>query len=259
MSAPDGTGGLGAPDPQRRVEALVAIAAAAAATPGEIEAMTICLGAAEKIVQRRAAEAFAQLHRAGVAVERPLLLTLRSQELRRRWGAAFALSLIMPLPAEARGVLLESIGLDDGDVRWAAADLLAKMPASDTDGGDVLELLAAGNVNQRKMAAYCLRVRNEPSASSQVALTAALADPSSGVRLAALAALSRLAVDRSSAAPAVAALLDDANPGVRRAAAAALGDLGELRADVLDVLRRAETSDDESLRRAAARSLAKLR
>lgn len=255
----EGTRALRSEDPQERVEGLRRIAAAALASPAEIEAMTACLGAPEKLVQRRAAETFAELYRAGIDVEPALLSALSSQEIRQRWGGAFALSLIKPVPEQARAVLLECLGMDDGDIRWAAADLIFRGLATDADAEDLYRLLLSGNVNQRKMAAYCMRAQGKRVAAAQSALTSALADPSVAVRLAALAALSRVALDAGEAARRVAVLLDDADPGVRRAAAAALGEFDECPPGVLDGLHRAQASDDQSLQRAATRSLAKLR
>lgn len=241
------------------VAAMQRISASSTATMDELDGLAACLGSGDKLIQRRAAEALAQIHAAGGRVDELLLTALRSGDAGQRWGAAFALSLIGPLPIEARPVLVETMGLGDGDVRWAAADILLRTPGWDTGPEELRALLLDGNANQRKMAAYCLRRLEQRSAPAQAALTTTLGDVESGVRLAALAALSRLAVDHGAAADAIALLVEDRDAGVRRAAAAALGELSEVFPAASAALHSAALGDDESLRRAATRSLERLR
>jgi len=254
----DSLADLRSDDPRARAAALQRIAATGRATPDELEQVTACLAAKEKLVQKGAAEALAALHRTGADVRSRLRSILRSADLRERWGATFALSLIGPLPSEALGVLLESLGFDDGDIRWAAAELLLKMPERGGHAARLVELLASHNPRQRKMAAYCLRTLGVRSSEIDAALCHALTDARSEVRLAALAALSRLALDPTGAAQHVALRIDDVDAGVRRAAAAALGDLGRPLPEALTALDRAASGADPSLRRAARRSLEKL-
>lgn len=241
------------------VAAMQRIAASSTATMDELDGLAACLGSSDKLIQRRAAEALAQLHAAGVRVDGLLLTALRSGAAGQRWGVAFALSLTGSLPAEVRPVLIESMGLDDGDVRWAAADILLRTTGWDSGPEELRALLLDGNANQRKMAAYCLRRLGQKSAPAQAALTTALGDVEVGVRLAAVAALSRLAVDHGAAADAIALLVEDRDAGVRRAAAAALGELSEVSPAASAALDSAALGDDESLRRAATRSLERLR
>src|SRR5436853_540472 len=66
----------------------------------ELEALAECLGHDRKLVQRRAAEAFAELDRRGTPVHAVLTASLGSAAARRRWGAAYALSLLGPPPPE---------------------------------------------------------------------------------------------------------------------------------------------------------------
>lgn len=242
---------------ETRVAAIDAVAAAGAATPEELEALRGCLAAPEKLVQKRAAEAFAALHRKGIKVEPVLLPALASDDLRQRWGATFALAMIGPLPSQAMTTLTECLGLEDGDVRWAAAYLLMQT-GQDGLPTRLVDLLRGGNPQQRKMAAYCLRRLGPRSIQIDEALNDALHDSSPVVRLAALAGVSALTTDSVASARRVVALLDDLDPGVRRAAAVALGELGAALPEVLAALDRATSGGDPSLRRAALRSLAKL-
>ena len=245
-------------DRARRVAAIHRAAEIAGPTDNLVEALASCLSSPDKLIQRRAAEALAQLHRAHVPVEALLLGALHASDARFRWGAAFALSLLGPLAPAVRPILIENLGVDDGDVRWAAADLLLQSSEGFAGADDLCRLLREGNSNQRKMSAYCLRRLEQRSAAVQAALSKAVGDHDVGVRLAAVAALARLPFDETAAADGIAALLEDSDAGVRRAAAAALGQLRGLSAGALTALRRAATSEDDSLRRAAAGALGKL-
>src|SRR5439155_327659 len=112
---------LRAPDPEICRAAIAELVERGRATPEELAALADCLGAGRKVVERPAAEAFAALAARGAPVEDVLLAALASPLPRRRWGAAFALSLVGNPPAATLPVLLETLGDDDGDLRWAAA------------------------------------------------------------------------------------------------------------------------------------------
>jgi len=250
-------------------ERLVAIAELAACEhpePEELHALGECLGGERKVIQRRAAEAFATLHQRGVAVTETLLAALQSARWQQRWGAAYALSRMGAAPALSLPVLLECLGVDDGDVRWAAANILVHLEYRLEVVAGLHHLLTTGNPAQRKMAAYCLRDLPASSPAIKQALSAALQalftaldDAEPNVRLAAMSSLARLCTERATLAARVVALLGDPDPGVRRAAAAALGNLGEVSEPVLAALQDAAASPDPSLQRAAVRSLALLR
>jgi len=220
----------------------------------ELQALAQCLGAPQKTIQRRAAAAFAALSARGVDVRPVLLAALASDEPPRRWGAAYACSLLGTPPAQVLPVLLTTLGCEDGDLRWAAASILVRMKG-EALVDELRALLTAGNAAQRKMAVYCLRDLEARVADVEHALFAALDDPDSGVRMAAMSALARLSADRHTVALRVVGVLNDTDPGVRRAAAAILGSLGDRSAAVLAALRAAAAGPDPSLQRAAARSL----
>jgi HEAT repeat protein len=246
------------PGSRERVEALARIADRAQASADEIEAILACLSSDRKIVQRRAAETLAALERAGVPLQDNLIGLLRSDHPGSRWGATYALSLIGSLPAEARETLFESLGSTDGDIRWAAVDILLRIPNWYTAAEELCDLLAQGGPAQRKMAAYTLRGLKQRRPDVQAALTAALLDAEPSVRMAAVAALLHLAIDRGAATESACRLLSDPDAGVRRATAALLGELGVAGKMAIEALRLASISEDDSLRRAATRSLHKL-
>ena len=238
-----------------RLQAMAALLEAAEMpTAAELDALRGCLGDPRKLIQRRAAETLASLAARGVDVANLLRTTLQGGELNRRWGAAYALSLSGGLTLAALPTLLEVMGLDDGDLRWAASELIKQLATADR-GAVVAAVIGAARAPgaQRKMALYCLRDL-AVSEASDVALDA-LADANLETRLAALALLAKVHGNADSAAARIAALIDDPDPRMQRTAAATLGDLGVRSSAVLEVLQRAHARDDPSLRRAAARSL----
>lgn len=237
---------------------IAAIAAAGVTGAGDLEVLWDALGSLTKAEQRGAAEALAGLARRGQPVDELLARGLRDPGWRRRWGAAYASSLLgAPGPA-CIDVLLAALGDGDGDLRWASAAILCRPPVPSGLIPTLRGCLRSANPRQRKMALYCLRDLRAAGDGLDGELTAALDDPDPGVRLAAMAALVALAADRAAAAPRLARRLDDPDAGVRRAAAASLGRLGVRDAVGVAALRRACTSGDGALVRAASRALAML-
>jgi len=196
----------------------------------ELAALADCLGHARKAVQRPAAEAFAVLGERGVAVPPQALLP----------------------------VLVETLGVDDGDLRWAAATVLVGFQNHGEVIGVLRGLLQAGNAAQRKMALYCLRDLDVRAPDLDEALVRLLDDEDRDVQLAAISSLARLATDRAGAAARLMRALDARDPRLRRAAAAGLGTLGERSESVRAALDRATASPDASLARAAVGALRQL-
>src|SRR6266403_381770 len=183
----------------------------------------------------------------------------RPRRSRRSPGAAFALSLAGDPPAASLPVLLETLGADDGDLRWAAAGIVVRLQHERAALVESLRtLVASGNAAQRKMALYCLRDLEACTPAVEQAVLHALGDADRDVRLAAVATLARLARDRGAAAAKLVHALETGDERVRRAAAAALGALGERSAPVLAALGAASASPDPSLRRAAEGALRQL-
>jgi len=214
-----------------------------------------CLAAADKRVRRLAAQTLGRLAAGDGSIAERLRAGLTHPTFVHRWGAAYALALSRGAPPpQSLPTLLEALGDDDGDVRWAAAGILQRMRPTVT--GTLLELAAAGTPIQRRMALYCLRDTTHAPPTLQPTLLAAAADRDANVRLAAISALARRAADRESAAACLLARRDDPNAGVRRAAVSALGTLGYRSSEVEAALRAAEQQTaDPALQRAATRAL----
>jgi HEAT repeat protein len=237
------------------IAAIGVLANRGSADPDELGALAECLGHVRKAVQRPAADAFATLGAAGVDVAPALDRALASPVARQRWGAAFALSLIGEPPARTLPVLLETLGEDDGDMRWAAAAILLRLTDRAGLVASLTDLVAGGNAPQRKMALYCLRDVGARFPAVERVVVSALDDDDEGVRLAAIAGLARLALDRGAAAGRLIAALEAEDERCRRAAAAALGALGERSDRVIAALRAAAAAPDPSLVRAASGAL----
>jgi len=234
-------------------ETIAALAARAGEDASARAALVDWLGADCKPVQRAAADALLCAAEQGAAADvcARLVAALGDASPRRRWGAAWTLSLLGPPPPACLPVLVDVIGHADGDLRWAAAAVLLAMRDEPTLVPRLVALAGDGNPVQRKMALYCLRDLDAGGAEPAAAARRALDDPDAGVRLAALAAALRLGGDAHTLAAAVAARLDDADAGVRRAAAATLGRLGVANDVVRAALARAIDGDDAALARAA--------
>lgn len=223
--------------------------------------LVLALAAEHRTDQRRAAEALGALAAASPPLQRALRRALDAADPRLRWGAAFALGRGLAPGPELWPAALETLTLDDGDQRWAAAELACAIARRHPEVHAAIRAeLGAASATRRKMCLYCLRDLGDREAPALAATL--LADPDAGVRLAALALVARVEPASATAgklAGAIAALLEgDADPGVRRAAAATLGKLGTPAALVLAALRAAAASADPSLARAARGSLALL-
>ena len=234
---------------------LDAIAANGRADAADLALLLDALGAPTKAEQRRAAEVLAAVARAGQDVGPLLEQGLADGSARRRGGAAYACSVMGATSPACLPILLEALGSDDGDVRWAAATIIRSFPVRPDIVPALRALAQAPSSLQRKMALYCLRDLSAQASGLDDELLAALRDDEPAVRLAALSTVTVLAQDRQAAARAVMGRLDDADAGVRRAAAAALGRLGPAEPAIIEALQRARDGADPALTRAAARAL----
>jgi hypothetical protein len=118
-------------------------------------------------------------------------VALGSPLARQRWGAAFALARLGDPPLETLPVVLETLGGDDGDLRWAAAEILRRVPERARVVEALEGLLRTGNGAQRKMSLYCLRDLGARAPEIEQSALWALGDELRDVRLAAIAWLAR--------------------------------------------------------------------
>ena len=200
--------------------------------------------------QRRIADALVALLADAPQLAEPLRLALSAPSARLRWGAAYVLGRAGTPPAEAWDAARETLSLDDGDQRWAAAELaVALVRAHPELRSALLAGLASPSATLRKMTLCCLGDLGDPELARLACER--LGDASPGVRLAALGALARTPPAEDTALRVAGLLETESDPGVRRAAAAALGGLGTAHPAVRAALDAAAVSPDPSLARAA--------
>jgi HEAT repeat protein len=223
----------------------------------DLETLVGALDHPTKRARRQAAEALGEAGARDPGVHARLVTELEVGDAARRWTVAYALFLAGDRSERLWPVLCAALGSDDGDLRWAASRLVVALELPDLTER-LLRALDSGPAEQRKMALYCLRERGERSAPVDAAVTGALEDADSGIRLAAMSALVVVASEPELAARALQRRLHDREAGVRRAAAAALGRLGVRTPDVLGALGDAAQAEDEALARAARGALDRL-
>jgi HEAT repeat protein len=254
-------------DPEARLAAIREVADHPQATLTEpaLDALVRSLGANRKILQRRAAEALAALSLHDSRVVGKTRAVLSHHDSRARWGAAYALGLLNlddALDLRALPALVEAIASSDGDVRWAAAELLVRLGKTHRDAvsSQLIALANDGNLNARKMALYCLRDVGGARDELLAAAESACADHQSLLKMAALALITRIENPGDRAAALALRLLEgDPDAGVRRCAAVALGHLGNLSPQVTEALTRAANAQgDIYMQRVAQGALARL-
>ncbi|MBI3304483.1 MAG: HEAT repeat domain-containing protein [Deltaproteobacteria bacterium] len=228
--------------------------------PEVCRGLLLCLGHSRKTVQRGAAAQLVRFARTQPEIVTALTTKLTDPDPRVRWTAAFTLSqLDLPEPSPLP-VLIENLGHDESDLRWAAATAALRLAAQHPRViAEMLRLAGAGNAVQRRMALYCLRDLRQVSPVAQTVYLTSLNDPDPMVRLGGLSCLGKLKVGADEARETLLRLLDaDPDLGVRRATAVTLGQLGNSSPAVIKSLTRAARSDDVGLSKAAAGALTKL-
>jgi HEAT repeat protein len=228
-----------------------------------LEALIENLASESKTVARHAAGAIARLGQSDPAVVTRLLDLLTAADAATRWTAAYALGLIDgALDLRAGPVLMEALASKDGDVRWAALDLIVKLGRRFPDAIRAgLLALAPDDANRLKMSLYALRNLGLRDADVLAAIRDASASADRHVRLAVLAFIRESAGTMPSGVDiALRCLESDPDEGVRRAAAGILGYLQDRSERVLARLHEAAVAPhDASLRKAARQTLVRLK
>lgn len=247
---------LASDEPHRRCAALERLAAAEDVPTGVVlHGLIACLAVPDRVVQRLAAEILERIE----AQSRPVVIdrlreAMVGNDPHGRWGAVYALGRLGLADRTMIPPLVDALGGDDGDRRWAAATLLVACARAATDVAIPALVVAAADADhaRRKMALYVLRDAAPTHPETRRLAVLGLDDPAVGVRFAALAALARVQpVAADSCARVVVLASADADDGVRRAALCTLGAIGRGVSVAEDAIAAAETSDDPLWRRAA--------
>ena len=223
------------------------------------------LGSVERPVQRGACNEALERLREDPELRPQLLRLLRAESRQARFGAAYVLFNAEGPALRLLPALLDALDLDDGDLRWSAAHMLAVMGRAK---GEVLPVLvhettAGPTPRRRRMALYALRELAPEREETAEALLGALADPDSAVRNAALSSFAKLSDPPRACLERVLTLLaDEPDPRQRSIAAVVLPELLRGYPDALSSVRaeleRAAAGNDDSLARAAALALQRL-
>jgi HEAT repeat protein len=237
-------------DSARMAQALTQLAADGTTLDEELVTVLVALlGVPDKQVSRRVAGALAGC----VGDERlePLLRgALKSDLALARWGAAFAIAGADVFDELVGEAALEALAIGDGDIRWAAAQIVRAVCEHEPEFVRRVEDAArAGRGEQRKMAIYCLRDLGHRDAGVYVA---ALAAEDAGTRHAALSALQACGVAENATIEAVLKRLEqEADAGVRRSIAVVLGRImGAHTGAARALAQAADDSDDPDFKKA---------
>jgi len=223
------------------------------------------LGDMQKSVQRGAIDRLVALAASGngVVIEK-LRNSIASADRRVRWASAYALAQIGAdaFAMDSADALIEAMADDDGDIRWAATNLMVRLGRENFDEitNRLYKLASGSDRNARKMALYCIRDLKIAGPDLIRVVENAVHDSDVHVRLAALAVLSRLRDAPEAGRLMLECLTSDLDAGVRRAAASALGNVDGADADAITAALNLAASDasDESLAKAARGALDRL-
>ena len=216
------------------------------------------LASEERSIQRTACDEALERLRREPEFRETLHHLLNNGGPRARFAAAFVLFQGNRPSLRLLPPLLDSLDLEDGDLRWTAARMLATLGRMQAEVYPVLlhECERAEAPQRRRMALYVLRELAAEREETQRAFLAALEDPDAGVRRAALSSLAKLSdPGRACVERTLEIARSDRDPRMQRVAAIVLPDLvlhhPGARGTVADLLRRLVGSDDPSLARAA--------
>jgi HEAT repeat protein len=222
------------------------------------------IGDSDRGAQRKACDEVAARLNDEPELRTQVVDLLRHGSTLARFGAAFALLQQGPtlrvLPA-----LLDALELDDGDLRWTAAHLLASLGRRQ---GEVLPVLLhearhADSARRRRMALYAVRELAPEHPTTEQTFMDALSDEDPDVRRAALSSAAKLREPRlASLERAVDILAADPDPRMRRIAAVVLPPLVAHHSEHLQTVRaalqEASSASDPDLARAAQLALQRL-
>ncbi len=228
-------------------------------TETDVAALIADLEQSDKSIIRAAVNNLIPLAKSSAELQATLRQKIGDPQVKNPWAIAYVLA---HLPQPSRDVvrrLLDSLGHNDVDVRWAIGLLLVRLAR--TDEWTMRELsrrCTIGNALQRRMAVYCLRDLNVQDGTSTQVFLAALRDSDPRVRMAAIAGLRRGDLDVPAKDALLAVFLEDPDNRVKSVAVVTLAQIGAPSERFLRALNLAESSDDEPIRRAAKAALSLL-
>jgi len=184
---------------------------------GDIASLIESLAHSDRAVVRTAIDSLVTVGHERPEVRESLNRLLQEVASEKRWPVAYTLGQLSQPSSSCLDTLMEALGSEDPDIRWATLQLLIRLGKNDKRILPLIsELLNSGSPTQRRMAIYCLRDLGFEDRSVQLQC------------------------------------LGDTDPLVRVAAVTVVGKQSGLSEDVLSVLVRLNTNDTDSRVRNAA-------
>jgi len=183
---------------------------------GDIASLIEFLAHSDRAVVRTAIDSLVTIGHGRPEVRESLNRLLQEVSSAKRWPVAYTLGQLSQPSSSCLDILIEALGSEDPDMRWATLQLLIRLGKNDKRILPLVsELLNSGSPTQRRMAVYCLRDLGPEDRSVQLQC------------------------------------LGDTDPLVRVAAVIALSKQSRLSEDVLSVLVRLNSNDTDSRVRSA--------
>ncbi len=192
---------------------------------GDIASLIESLAHSDRAVVRTAIDSLVTAGHERPEVRESLNRLLQEVASEKRWPVAYTLGQLSQPSSSCLDTLMEALGSEDPDIRWATLQLLIRLEKNDKRILPLIsDLLNSGSPTQRRMAVYCLRDLGLKESSLQLRC---LGDTDSLVRVAAVTTLSK----QSQLSEDVLSVLvrlnsNDPDSRVRSAAAFALERLG---------------------------------
>jgi len=184
---------------------------------GDIASLIESLAHSDRAVVRTAIDSLVTAGHERPEVRESLNRLLQEVASEKRWPVAYTLGQLSQPSSSCLDTLMDALGSEDPDIRWATLQLLIRLGKNDKRILPLIsELLNSGSPTQRRMAVYCLRDLGLEDRSVQLQC------------------------------------LGDTDPLVRVAAVTVLSKQSGLSEDVLSVLVRLNTNDTDSRVRNAA-------
>lgn len=223
----------------------------------EIDSLIESLDHPDKAVVRPAVDLLIALGSRRPEIQETLSRYLQDPCRKKRWPIAYTLAQFSFPSSLCLDLLIEGLGNEDQDIRWATVHLLTRLGKSDHRVTPLLlDLLKVGTATQRRLAVYCLRDLGIGEETRLDGVLQALRDPDPLVRVAAVTSLkTRPEVGKVGLDLILHLFLEDPDSRVQHVAAITLAKIEAPTDEIRTALRDAARGRDPRLRKAAAAAL----
>lgn len=211
----------------------------------------------DKAVVRPVVDSLIALGSRRPEIQETLNRYLQDSNRKKRWPIAYTLAHFSFPSSLCLDLLIEGLGNEDQDIRWATVHLLTRLGKNDERITPLLlGLLKTGTAIQRRIAVYCLRDLGIGGETQLDGVLQALRDPDPLVRVAAVTSLrTRPEVGKVGLDLILHLFLEDPDSRVQHAAAITLAQLEAPTDEIRAALRDAGRGRDPRLRKAADAAL----